>query len=106
MKKMNPKTAISILMMMTVLVVHGQKLSKTDLAPMYSEYNFTAFKAVVYHSSDDKSTVYLNISLHHFKYISNGSGMQEANFSVKYELYESYNAKVPMDMATLFFSAG
>jgi len=103
MMKIHRNPAILILIM-TVLGVHGQKLSKTDLVSLYSKYNFTSLDGVVYHSSDEKSTVYLNIRLHHFEYIANETGKPEANYRVKYELYESYNSKMPMDAGTLFIS--
>jgi hypothetical protein len=82
----------------------GQKLSKTDLVGMYSEYNFTNLEPVVYHSSEEASTVFLDVSLHHFLYVSGEEGSQVANFSVTHSIYPSYNSKTPIERQTHFFS--
>jgi GWxTD domain-containing protein len=75
----------------------AQKLSKTDLAGMYSEYQFTQLEPMVYHASEDSSTIFLRINLHHFAYLPNASGRQQANFRVNYSLYPSYGVKAPLE---------
>ncbi len=82
----------------------AQKLSKTDLAGMYSEYQFTRLEPTVYHSSEDSSTIYLRINLHHFTYLPNPTGVQQANFSIGYSLYPSYGVKSPLETGLFHYS--
>ncbi len=82
----------------------AQKLSRTDLASFYSEYNFTSPEPLVYHDSDDTSRVFINISLHHFVYAPVGSGSREARFRVTHKLYPSYNSKNPLEHGSRTYS--
>jgi GWxTD domain-containing protein len=84
--------------------LQAKKLSKTNLAEMYSEYRFTRFDARIYHTSEQMSRVYLNISLQDFRYKKNRSGMYESKFRVAYGLYESYDSKSPVDSSWIVFS--
>jgi len=81
-----------------------RKLNKTNLKEMYSETRFTEFGAVIYHTSDEKSKVYLDVNLKDLKYL----GVQNkkpyfARFSVFYELYPDYESKTISDSARLIF---
>jgi len=83
----------------------NKKLYKTDLSSLYFEDKFTYFEAEIYHSSDNKSTVYLNVNLHdlnYFRHVTNDSHL--AKFKVYYELFESYESKIPIDTASLIFT--
>lgn len=104
MKRLLIYNIVLYLSFFAVLETFGQKLSKTDLAAMYSEYYFTSLDAEVYHSSDEKSTVYLNINLHHLTYLPTSPTEMEANFSIGYSIFSSYNSKFPLDTATLIFN--
>lgn len=93
-----------VLLLLMASTAFSQKLSKTDLGPMYSEYQFTPMKALVYHTSGDSSAVYMNISLHHFLYRKIEGGKPEASFSVSYRLYPAYNSKSPVEEGTRYFT--
>lgn len=104
MKMMKTYRLISLLLLLFIpFTVVGQKLSKRDISQVYSEYAFTTFDASVYHTSEAFSTVYVNIHLHHLTYRTTGPGKQ-ADFALQYELFPSYNAKSPMDSATIHYS--
>lgn len=102
--KANNRLIFGILSLITAFPVFSQKLSKIDLSPMYSEYFFTRLEPVVYHTSDDTSTVYVNINLHHFSYEANAKGVPQANFSITYRLYASYNSKNPLETGSRTFN--
>lgn len=93
-----------ILLLYLTFGANAQKLAKTDLGTMYSEYYFTGVNAVIYHATDDSSSVYLNINLHHFLYQPNEQQQPEANFKVQYSVYPTYNSKAPIDAGSLFYS--
>jgi len=84
--------------------LQAKKLSKTDISNMYSEFQFTQFDVRVYHHSEEKSTVYLNVRLQDFFYKRTPLEVFEAKYKVAYELYESYDAKSPIDTASVTFS--
>ncbi len=99
----------NILTILLILIVafgyaRNKKLSKTDIASMYTEENFTGFDTKIYHTSDEKSTVFLNVKLHHFTYKQVDDITYEANYRVAYELYESYDSKNPLDTASFVYS--
>ncbi|MCD4665130.1 MAG: GWxTD domain-containing protein [Bacteroidales bacterium] len=96
---------ISLFLIISICHVQAKKLSKVDIASLYSENKFTVFEAVVYHISDEKSTVYLNIHLHDMQYFIDASdSIHIARFKVFYELYESYESKSPIDTSSIIFS--
>jgi GWxTD domain-containing protein len=81
-----------------------RKLNKTDLKEMYSETRFTEFGAVIYHTSDEKSKVYLDVNLKDLKYLGGQDNKPHfARFSVFYELYPNYESKTVSDSARLIF---
>lgn len=84
--------------------LQAKKLSKTDISDMYSEFQFTRFDVRVFHSSEQFSTVFLNVSLQDFFYKQIEVEVYEAKFKVTYELYESYDSKSPIDTASVIFS--
>jgi len=93
-----------ILILLSAGTALSQKLSKTDLARMYSEYLFTRIEPVVFHESDDSSTVYLNVSLHHFQYVPDENGEKKASFRVSYKLYPSYDTKSVLEKGARVYS--
>jgi GWxTD domain-containing protein len=81
-----------------------KKLNRTNLVYLYTENKFTDFGAQIYHSSDEKSTVYLNVRLKDLQYktlMNNNSHLSE--FRISYQLYGSYESKEIIDTATLYF---
>ena len=103
MKTLNKILAATLLLLWASTAL-PQKLSKKDLAPMYSEYNFTTFEPVVYHVSDEVTRIYANIQLHHFQYAPDAEGRQEARFSIAFNLYSSYNDRAPLESRTENYS--
>ncbi len=82
-----------------------KKLNKTNLASLYDEKKFTGFDATIYHSSEDKSTVYMNIHLNDLIYLHHKTEDSHlARFKVSYELYDSYESKTAIDTATIFLT--
>lgn len=80
------------------------KLSKTDIASLYSESNFTEFSAIAYHSSDSITTTYINISLNDLYYRSHKTENKKlAKFKISYQLFESYISKILMDSASYIY---
>lgn len=97
-----PYTIFSLFIISFILSVNlnAKKLSKTDLSSMYTEHKFTGIDAVVYHTTDDTSTVFININLHHLHYLPIDENHNIARFRIQYELYESYNSKLPIDSSS------
>jgi GWxTD domain-containing protein len=82
-----------------------QKLNRINFASLYSENRLTDMKAVIYHSSDEKSTVYLDINLKDLLYTTHlETGTHRADFSIIYELFNSYDSKITVDTGKLIFS--
>ena len=95
----------TILSLLLTGSLSAKKLSKTDLAFLYDENKFTDFQAVIYHTSDTLSTVYMNIRLHDFNFIHDtNKDIHRANFKVFYELFSGYDSKHALDTATLIFT--
>lgn len=84
--------------------LQAKKLSKIDLSDMYSEFQFTHFDYRVFHTSDQVTTVYMNVQLHDLFYKQTEVDIYNAKFKVSYELYENYEAKAPMDTASFIYS--
>jgi len=93
-----------LVLMLVAGNLQAKKLSKTNLAEMYSEYGFTRIEARIFHVSEQLSTVYLNLRLHDFEYKENNNGKNISTFEVAYELFESYDSKSPVDSASFIFS--
>ena len=81
-----------------------RKLNRTNIAAIYNEKSFIDFGAVIYHSYEETSKVYLDIPLKNLQY---NSGLKKdthyAKFNVFYELYTSYESKSTLDSGTLVF---
>lgn len=91
-----------ILLFTTCIVLfigaQAQKISKTDLAFLYTDMEFTTFNAVTYHSSDSISIVYVNIYLKDLQYNRNPfNNKKRSKFKISYNLFESYLSKSPID---------
>jgi len=82
-----------------------KKLRKTNLVSMYDERKFTDFEAVIYHTSEKISTVYINIHLNDLNYLHHKTkDAQLARFKVSYELFDSYEAKTAIDTNSIFLT--
>lgn len=82
----------------------GKKLNRINLASLYDENRFTDFDAVVYHSSEIKSIVYLSVKLKDLLYTTNlQSGTHEAGFKISYGLFNSWESKLAVDTGSLVF---
>jgi GWxTD domain-containing protein len=82
-----------------------QKLSKQNMDQVYNELPVTRVEAVIYHVNPKISTVFVNIHLSDFMYVLLPDGKSKiARFGVKWELFDSYEARYPSDSATLVFS--
>ncbi len=83
---------------------NDKKLKKTNFSEMYSEHQFTDFDAVIYHTSSDSSTVYVNVHLSDFLYVQNASDkVNMARFKINYELFGSFDTKETPDSASFFY---
>ncbi len=81
---------------------YAKKLSKTNLAQLYEEYNFSSLQAVIYHKSDSISQVYVSINPDDFRFLSNqDNSVIHATIQLRYELYDSYESSVVLDSATV-----
>lgn len=98
------KHILLLLLSLLFLSSMAKKLSKTDLSSMYSSNTYTDFTAHVYHSSSDSSTVYMNIRLNNLTYKQVLGFNPRANFEVRYATFANYEARNPIDSATLVFS--
>lgn len=92
-----------------ILVLYGcytaSKLNIQNLAPLYNKsMQFTTTEYVVWHNDSNSSTLYYTLDLQDFLYkkIKPGSS-PTAKFSVKYELYASYESDIVIDSVTEFF---
>ena len=73
--------------------IFAKKLSKTNLAQLYEEYNFSSIQAVIYHKWDSISQVYVSINPDDFRFLANQNHtVIQANIEVRYELYQSYES--------------
>ncbi len=82
-----------------------KKLNRTNLKEIYNQDKFTDFKAVIYHISDEKSKVYVDIKLKDLKYFqAQNKNSHFARFRIFYELFQSYETRTPIDTATLNFT--
>lgn len=82
-----------------------KKLFKTNIVSMYDESKYTKFSAEIYHSSDDKSTVYVAINLNDLIYSSGTqTETKTAWFKIFYELFDNYESKAPLDTASYVYS--
>lgn len=82
----------------------SKKLSKKNLASIYSEFSFTTVESAFYHSSTDATTAFMKIELNDFTYLKEGTDTSKAMFRIEYSLYEDYNSKTPIDTASIVFS--
>ncbi len=98
---------ISLVIVLISLTVEGfagseKKLKKTNVAGVYDENQFTGFDAVIYHTSVDSSTVYMNVHLKDFLYVQNATeNTNIARFKVNYELFDSFDSKTAPDTASV-----
>ncbi len=82
--------------------IYARKLSKTNIARLYDEDNFSFFQAVIYHKSDSISQVYVSLKPDDFRFISNRNNpVIGANIEIRYELYQSWESAAIMDSATI-----
>jgi GWxTD domain-containing protein len=82
-----------------------KKLNRTNLKEMVAENSFTNFGTVIYHASDEKSRVYLDVKLKDLKYLGGQNKKPHyARYKVFYELYPNYESKTISDSAALFFT--
>lgn len=89
------------------LLFSGQaaKLSKQNLAAIYSEDAFTHFKTIVFHVNDSVSTIFMSINLGDMAYVPDSTGGKPmAIFSISYQLFDSYDARYPVDSTTMRFT--
>lgn len=100
---MRIRFSIYLIAILFTQLLFGQKLSKVDVSKMYSEYNFTDLEAIVYHSSEQRSTVYVNVHLHDLTYLQKEGQTPEARFRVRSELFSTYNDPTPLDSVSLIF---
>lgn len=83
----------------------NKKLYKSNLVSLYNENTFTTFDAVVYHSSDTLSTVFVNVHLADLTYIRHLSANENiADFKIHYELFQGWDAKIPLDTGSFIYS--
>lgn len=83
----------------------NKKLHKQNLVSLYSENRFTSFDVVVFHQSDEFSTVFVNVNLSDLTYIKNtNTNSYAANFVVSYELFLNWDAKTPIDTGSFVYS--
>jgi GWxTD domain-containing protein len=81
-----------------------KKLNRTNLKDIYNQDKFTDLKAVIYHISEEKSKVYVDIRLKDLKYFQiQNKNSHIARFRIFYELFQSYETRTPIDTATLNF---
>ena len=93
-----------LLFCLIVSGAYAKKLSKIDLAQRYAEDCFTKVENLVFHSSEDSSTIYLLINLHDLKYVYSSATSRLARFKIAWEIYDSWDAKQPTDSASLIFT--
>jgi len=86
----------------TTIAQSSRKLSRKDIASMYSEFSFTSFDVSVYHKNDTVSTVYLSIQPDDFSYLPlQSGGPLTAQIGIYYELYRDWDARLPWDTGTM-----
>lgn len=83
----------------------NKKLHKSNLVSIYNENRFTNFDAIVFHKSEEISTVFVNVNLSDLAYIKNTiENYSIANFKISYELYQNWEAKTPIDTGSYIYS--
>jgi GWxTD domain-containing protein len=94
---------IAVLLSGTLLQAQStKKLSKRDLAGMYSEFSFTTFETSVFHKNDSLSKVFLNLQLDDFAFLPDTiGGTLKAYIGVFYELYRDWDSKLPYDTGSM-----
>lgn len=106
------KRILSVILLFLVFMATGypakkgnKKLFKTNLVSIYSENRFTTFDALIFHSYDTLSTVFVNIHLADLTYIRQLSANENiANFKIYYELFQGWDAKMPLDTGSFFYT--
>lgn len=80
------------------------KISKTDLADLYADSDFTSINALAYHTFDSLSIVHINVFLEDLQYNRNPrNDKRRAKFRISYQLYESFLSKYPIDSASQIY---
>ncbi len=86
--------------------VTSKKISYLNLAYLYdAKKKLIEVEYTMFHQSDTLSTVYFKVNLMDLLYKKlTETGGFNARFKIKYELYDSYDAKILIDSSTTFFS--
>ena len=94
----------TLLFCLVVSGAYAKKLSKIDLAQRYAEDGLMKVQNLVFHLSEDSSTIYLLINLHDLKYVYSSATTRMARFNVAWELFDSWDDKQAVGMDSLIFT--
>lgn len=83
----------------------ASKLSIQNLSFLYSDSkSISNVPVVAWHNGDNQTIIYYKLNLHDFLYARpTPADKPESRFSVRYELYNSYESDAIIDSLTLFF---
>ncbi len=84
----------------------GYELSQQNLSGTYDpQLRFTQPEFLIAHTNDSITNVYLHVNLSEFLYTrENENGKYIARIEISYSLYESYESKIILDSAALFYT--
>jgi len=83
----------------------SKKISLINLASHYNNWDFTSIESTVFIKQDNTAEVYLGFNLNDLIYDKqNENSNYAANYSIHYDLFNSYEAKKVLDSATYYFS--
>lgn len=106
---MKTRPSVIVSLGMTLILLHCapvSKMSYSNLAYLYdSEQNVTQLECVAHHISEDMTSI-------HFRFLPNellyerrkGKNYFVADFSIRYELFDSYNSRMLIDSGIISYS--